>query len=64
MHLLQKEFVERYICWFAHGEPHVPLQTMVERIVGSISSFNNVHGVIDDNSNTYKNVVMDAMRKN
>jgi len=37
---------------------------MVEMIVGSISSFNNVHGVVDDNSNTYRNMVMDAMRKN
>jgi hypothetical protein len=28
------------------------------------SSSNNVHGVIDDNSNYYRNMIMDAMRMN
>jgi len=50
--------------WYTHGEPYVPYDTIVETIVGSTSSFSNVYGVIDDNSNPYKNMVMDAMRMN
>jgi hypothetical protein len=37
---------------------------MVERVVGSTSSASNVHKVVNDNSNPYKNMVMDAMRMN
>ena len=35
---------------------------MVERVVGSTSSASNVHEVGNDNSNPYRNMVMDAMR--
>jgi hypothetical protein len=52
MHLLQKEFIKKYICWYAHGELYVPHDTMVEMMVGSTSSVSNVHGVVDDNSNS------------
>jgi len=64
MHLLQTGFIERYLCWFAHGEPYVTHETMVEMMVWSIFSSSKVHGVVDDNSNPYKNMIMDAMRKN
>jgi len=37
---------------------------MVERMVGSTFSASNVHEVVDDNSNPYRNMVMDAMRMN
>ena len=37
---------------------------MIERIVGLTSSVSNVHGVINDNSNPYRNMVIDAMRMN
>jgi len=37
---------------------------MVERMVGLISNTSNMHGVVDDNRNSYRNVVMDAMRMN
>jgi hypothetical protein len=37
---------------------------MVERMIGSTSSSNNVHGVVDDNSNQYRNMVLDMMRIN
>jgi hypothetical protein len=37
---------------------------MVERMVGSTSSASNVHGVVNDNSNPYRNMVMDSMRMN
>ena len=30
-------------------------------MVRSTSNFSNVHRVIDDNSNPYKNMIMDAM---
>jgi len=64
MHLLHKGFVEEYIYWHAHGEPFVPHETKVERMVESISSVSNVHGVVNDNNNPYKTMVMDAMRMN
>jgi hypothetical protein len=55
-----KRFMKRYLCWFAY----VPHETMVKRMVESTSSSNNVHEVIDDNSNPYRNMVMEAMRMN
>jgi hypothetical protein len=24
MHLLQKGFMEKYLCWYGHEKPHVP----------------------------------------
>jgi len=35
---------------------------MVEMMVESTSGSSNVHGVVYDNINSYKNMVMDAMR--
>jgi len=64
MHLLLKEFMEKYLCWYAHGEPYIPHDTMIERMVGLTSSTSNVYGVVDDNSNPYRNMFMDAMRMN
>ena len=37
---------------------------MVERVVGSTSSASNMHEVVNDNSNPYRNMVMDAVRMN
>ena len=37
---------------------------MVKRVVGSTSSASNVYEVGNDNSNPYRNIVMDAMRMN
>jgi hypothetical protein len=37
---------------------------MVERVVGLTSSANNMHEVVNDNSNPYRNMVMNAMRMN
>ena len=37
---------------------------MVERVVGSTSSASSVHEAANDNTNPYKNMVMDAMRMN
>jgi hypothetical protein len=64
MHLLHKGFMEDYLCWYAHRELFVCNESMVERMVGSTSSASNVHGVVNDNSNPYKNMVMDAIRMN
>jgi hypothetical protein len=33
-------------------------------MVGSTSNSSNVHEVVDDNNNSYMNIVMDAMRMN
>ena len=64
MHLLHKGFMEDYLCWYAHGELFVRNDSMGERVVGSTSSASNVHGVANDNSNPYRNMVIDAMRMN
>ena len=64
MHLLHKGFMEEYLCWYAHGEPFVPHETVVERMFGSTSSASNMHGVVNDNSNPYRTMVMDGMRMN
>ena len=64
IYLLQKEFMKKYLCQFVYGEPYVSYEIMVERIVNSTFSSNNMHEVIDDNSNHYKSIAMDAMRMN
>jgi hypothetical protein len=37
---------------------------MIERMIGSISSSINMHGVVDDNSNNYRSIAIDAIRMN
>jgi len=39
-------------------------ETMVEKIIGSTSSYKNVYKVVDENSNLYRNMIMDTMRMN
>jgi hypothetical protein len=56
--------MEDYLCWYAHGEPFIHHEIMVERMVRSTSSASNVHEVVNDNNNPYKNMVMDAIRMN
>ena len=56
--------MKKYLCWFIHGEPYIPYEIMVERMVGSTSNFSNMHEVVDDNNNPYKNMIMDAMIMN
>jgi len=64
MNLLTKGFKEDYLCWYAHGELFVPNESMVEMVVWSTSRASNVHKVVNDNSNPYRNMVMHAMRMN
>jgi len=64
MHLLHKRFIENYRCWYAYGEVFVRNKRMGERVVGSTSSASNVHEAANDNTNPYRNIVMDAMRMN
>ena len=64
MHLLIKGFMEGYMCWYARRELFVPNKSMVERMVGSTSSASNVYEVGNDNSNPYRNMIMNAMRMN
>jgi len=56
--------MEKYLFWFAHRERYVPYETKVKKMVGSTPSSSNVHGVVDDNSNSYRNMVIDVMRMN
>jgi len=37
---------------------------MVEWMAGSTSSFSNMYKVVDDNNNSYMNIIMDVMRMN
>jgi len=37
---------------------------MVEKMVGTTSNSSNVHDVVDDNSNLYRNMIIDALRMN
>jgi hypothetical protein len=61
MYLLQKGFMEKYLCLLTYREPYVPYETMIERIVWSTYSSSNVHGVIDDNSNHYRSMIIDEI---
>jgi len=54
--------MQDYLCWYAHGELFVPNKSMVEKVVGSTSSASNMHEVGNENSNRYRNMVMNAMR--
>ena len=56
--------MENYIWWYVHRELFVRNESIVERMVRSTSSASNVHRVVNDNSNPYRNMVMDAMRIN
>ena len=56
--------MENYLCCYTHGELFVCNKSMGERVVRSTSSASNVHGVANDNSNPYRNMIMDAMRMN
>ncbi|KAL9403258.1 hypothetical protein Peur_000230 [Populus x canadensis] len=66
MHLLHKGFMENYQCWYAHGEVFVSEseRRMEETVVGSTSSASNVYEAANDNTNPYRNMIMDAMRMN
>jgi len=62
MHLLTKGFMEDYLCWYAHEELFVPDESIEKQVVGSTSSASNMHEVGNENSNPYRNMVIDAMR--
>jgi hypothetical protein len=61
---IKKRLIEEYLCWYAHREPYIPHDTIIEMMVRSTSSSSNFHEVVDDNCNPYRNMVMDAMRIN
>jgi hypothetical protein len=52
------------MCRYAHEEPYIPHETIVEMMIRSTSSASNVHGVVDDNSNPYRTMVMDTIGMN
>jgi hypothetical protein len=64
MYLLKKEFFEKYLNWFAHGEPYVTYEIMLEMIVGSTFASNNMHGFVRETPNLYRSIVIDAIRMN
>ena len=58
--------MKKHLCQFAHREPCVPYKTIVERMIGSTSSYSNEHGVVDDknNNNCHGSMLIDTMRMN
>jgi len=64
MHLLHKGFMKNYQCWYAHREVFVSKRRMGETVVGSTFSASNVHEAANNNTNPYRNMVMDSMRMN
>jgi len=62
MHLLKKEFVEKYLCWYTHGESYIPYKTILEKMIDLIFSSSNIHEFADDNSNTYRSMIIDVIR--
>jgi len=50
----KKKFMKKCMYWYAHEEPYVP----------HISNASNVHEVVDNNSNSYRNMIMDAIIMN
>jgi len=56
--------MEDYLCWYAHGEQSVRNESILERIIVSTSSTNNMHSVVNNKSNHYKNMIMKVMRMN
>jgi hypothetical protein len=61
MHILQKRLIEKYSCWYTYREPFVPHDTMARGMVGSTSCITNLHRIVDDNSNPYRNMVMNTI---
>ena len=61
---IKKKFIEKYLCWYAHREPYILHDTMVEKMVRSTSNSSNVHEVVDGNGNLYRNMVIDTMEIN
>jgi hypothetical protein len=59
-----KKVSQSRCCYNANREPYVPYETMVEKIVESTSNSSNMHEVVDDNSNCYRSMVMNALRMN
>jgi len=50
--------------WYAHGKPWVSQHVVVKRMIESTSSASNKYGVVDDNSNPYKYMIMNVMKMN
>jgi len=50
--------------WYAHREPYTPHDSIVERMVKLACSASNMYRVVNDNSNPYRNMVMDEMKMN
>ena len=52
------------MCLYAHREPYIPPDIMIERMIELNSSASNMYRVVDDNSNLYRNMIMNVMRMN
>jgi hypothetical protein len=64
MQLLEKWSVKKYSCWFGHGEFYVPYETVLEGMIDIAFSSRKIHGFANNNSNTYRSMMMNEMRMN
>jgi hypothetical protein len=56
--------MEKYLYWYEHRKLYVSQDIIIKWMVESTSSVSNVHRVVNDNSNPYRNMVMGTMRMN
>jgi hypothetical protein len=56
--------MEDYLFLYTYEELFVRNESMVKVMVGSTSNANNVHEVVNNNSNPDRNMVMNVMRMN
>ena len=49
------------MCWYTQKEPYVLHGTMLKREVDSTFKSSNIHGFVNDNSNPYKNMMINTI---
>jgi hypothetical protein len=65
MHLLKKDLLWNiFVGLYIENPMFITKPYLKGLLAGSTSTFSNIHEVIDDNSNHYKSMVMNAMRIN
>jgi len=64
MHLLKIVCRKIFVMVCTSKKPYVPYKNMLDRMVCSTFSSNNIHEFVNDNSNPYRSMVMNTMRMN
>jgi hypothetical protein len=64
MHLLKIVCRKIFVMVCTSKKPYVPYKNMLDRMICSTFSSNNIHEFVNDNSNLYRSMVMNTMRMN